>query len=62
MSKFAAKIQNKHLKSDAVRTHITMYPRTPDWTDRSRNGRGFLALALPEPVRINANGRSSRRN
>ena len=52
MKKGAAKINISDILGIGVKTHVTMWPKTPVWTDRSWNGKGFFALDLPEQGKI----------
>jgi hypothetical protein len=44
----ANKIDTPNLLNFEIPVLITMYPSTPEWTDRSWNGKGFFPLDIPE--------------
>jgi hypothetical protein len=39
-----------------IPNRVTVVPKTPGWTDRSRNGVGFHEVFRPEELHIDPNG------
>lgn len=50
------KINVTDLRHLSFSTLITAMPRTPGWTDRSRNGVGFHEVLVPDEVHIDPEG------